>query len=163
MIAAEQFKAFPLNPLVQVGYNGTIIRPNGRKASLKPDNIGYLNISIFIDGKMKPFKQHRVIALTWIDNPLKLSDVNHKDGIKTNNTVNNLEWMSHKENIIHAHKSGLFTKHMGRVKGYTHSQETKDKMSKSKTGRHRIGMYGKWVDNDPRMIDKANRNMFGSF
>jgi len=142
----EQFKEFPLNQLVKVGNMGTIIRPNGRKASLKTDNIGYLNISIFIDGKMRPFKQHRVIAMTWIKNHKELKEVNHKDGIKTNNAVSNLEWMSHRDNIIHAHESGLFTKHMGRVKGYTHSQDTKDKMRQAKIGKHRHGLGGKWID-----------------
>jgi len=140
----EQFKPFPLNPLVQVGDQGTIIRPNGRKASPKPDNIGYLNISVFIDGKMRPFKQHRVIAITWIKNPKNLKEVNHKDGIKTNNCVSNLEWISHQDNIIHAHQSGLFTKPMGRVKGYTHSQDTKDKMRQAKIGKHRHGLGGQW-------------------
>jgi hypothetical protein len=141
----EQFKPFPFNKLVKVGNMGTIIRPNGRKASKRPDNIGYLVVSIFINGVMKPFKQHRVIAMTWIDNPYKLPEVNHKDGIKTNNGADNLEWTSHQDNIIHAHKLGL-CKNSGRKPGWTHSEATKEAMRVAKKGKHRLGMSGKWID-----------------
>ena len=140
----EQFKDFPFNPAVKVGNLGTIIRPNGRKSSLKPDNIGYLNISIYVNGKLTPYKQHRVVAITWIPNPLNLPEVNHKDGIKTNNVVANLNWSTHQDNIIHAHQSGLCA-NTGRSKGFKHSQETRDKMRNAKLGKHRHGLGGKWI------------------
>ena len=141
----EQFKPFPLAPGVMVGNFGTIIRPNGRKASNKPDNIGYLKISIVIGGVLIPFKQHRVVAITWVPNPDNLPEVNHLDGIKTNNAANNLEWSTHADNIRHGKALGLWTKPGGRAKGYKASAETKAKQSAAKKGKFRLGSGGKWI------------------
>ncbi len=144
----EIYKRFPLATDVKVSNLGTIIRPNGLQASKRPDNVGYLKLSVVIDGIMKSFKQHRIVALTWIDNPNSLPEVNHKDGNKLNNAVDNLEWSTHQENIIHAHKLGLFTGKMGRNKGFKHSEETKAKQRAAKLGRHRTtsNKGGKWID-----------------
>ena len=51
---------------------------------------------------------HRVIAETFIPNPNNLPCVNHKDGNKHNNKVENLEWVTHSENTLHAMKNGMF-------------------------------------------------------
>lgn len=50
---------------------------------------------------------HRLVAETFLENPLWLPTVNHKDGDKHNNDVSNLEWVSYSENNIHALESGL--------------------------------------------------------
>lgn len=50
---------------------------------------------------------HRLIAITFIDNKLGLETVNHIDGIKLNNNVKNLEWMSNSDNVKHASVSGF--------------------------------------------------------
>lgn len=50
---------------------------------------------------------HRIIATLFIPNPDKLETVNHKDGNKANNAVNNLEWLTLGDNVRHAWKNGL--------------------------------------------------------
>lgn len=50
---------------------------------------------------------HRIVAQTFLPNPENKHEVNHIDGVKYNNNVNNLEWVFGSENVIHAHKTGL--------------------------------------------------------
>ena len=63
-----------------------------------------------IDNNTKTFKTHRLVALTFLPNPLDLREVNHIDGNKKNNHIENLEWVSTKENVNHAFKIGLHSK-----------------------------------------------------
>lgn len=63
---------------------------------------GYLRISLFINGKTRNVYLHRMLALTFIANPENKKTVNHKDGNKLNNNLDNLEWLSNYENVKHA-------------------------------------------------------------
>ena len=68
---------------------------------LKPrkTNNGYLRVSLCKDGHTKQTLVHRLVAKAFIPNPNNLKTVNHKDEVKTNNTVGNLEWISQKDNL----------------------------------------------------------------
>lgn len=72
---------------------------------------GYPIVYLSKDGKQKTITVHRLVALTFIENPLNLPQVNHIDGDKTNNNVSNLEWCDNSYNQIHAHKTGLFPRY----------------------------------------------------
>lgn len=60
---------------------------------------GYLKVSLSKNGHKTTIPVHRLVANSFIENPLNLSDVNHKDEDKTNNNVENLEWMTHFDNM----------------------------------------------------------------
>lgn len=65
-----------------------------------PDGNGYLQVSLFDnESRKKSLKVHRLVAEVFIPSPDGNLEVNHKDEIKTNNCVENLEWMTHKENV----------------------------------------------------------------
>ena len=69
--------------------------------------MGYKCVGLTKRTKMKIKKVHRLVANAFIPNTHNKPQVNHKDGNKLNNLVDNLEWCTAKENIIHAHKKGL--------------------------------------------------------
>ena len=68
---------------------------------------GYVSYQLWYKGKGKHFLAHRLVALTFIENDLAKPQVNHKDGVKNNNMVTNLEWVTRSENQIHAYETGL--------------------------------------------------------
>jgi HNH endonuclease len=76
---------------------------------LKPDIIwdGYERVTLSQNGVVKRFRVHRLVAEHYIPNPDKHPMVNHKDGDKRNNSVTNLEWVTCKQNTIHAFATGL--------------------------------------------------------
>lgn len=64
---------------------------------------GYKYYRLSKDGVKKMFYAHRLVAETYIPNPENLPVVNHKDGNKQNNNIDNLEWVSYSGNVSHAH------------------------------------------------------------
>ena len=80
-----------------------------RKKFLKPfkNPNGYMLVDINHYGFSYTRQLHRLVALTFIPNPDRLPTVNHKDGNKENNAVDNLEWMSLGDNVRHAWSTGL--------------------------------------------------------
>lgn len=100
---------------------------NKERHRLKPfDNgHGYLCVSLNSKGERKNFYIHRLVATMYIDNPKCLSEVNHIDGNKKNNDVNNLEWVSRKENIKHAFNQKLSPSGSKSVKANLNSDQAK--------------------------------------
>ena len=86
--------------------------------SLYQHSSGYMYVSIHVNGKSKSFRVHRLVAETFIPNYENKPYVNHIDGDKTNNRVENLEWVTSKENTTHAIRTGLMDvdKHWEKVK-----------------------------------------------
>ena len=65
------------------------------------------------NGRNRLFRVHREYAIAFIPNPHGLPQVNHKDGNKLNNSIDNLEWCTAAYNTQHAHKLQLITVHRG--------------------------------------------------
>lgn len=76
---------------------------------LKPymTSTGYYKIDLRKNNIRKIRPIHKLVAEAFLENPKNLSEVNHKDGDKTNNNMNNLEWVTRAENIKHSYKTGL--------------------------------------------------------
>jgi hypothetical protein len=83
----------------EINTSGQIRGAHGIRQPFK-DKDGYLLLSLYTDDNQKvTFKVHRLVALTFIPNPLKLPIVNHKDGVRDNCHVSNLEWATNAENL----------------------------------------------------------------
>lgn len=93
----------------QYGTKATRLRKS-KIFSLAKQNNGYLIATI----NRKTKKVHRLVAMTFIPNPDNLPQVNHKDGNKENNNVDNLEWCDQIYNMKHAVKNNLFHKYFGK-------------------------------------------------
>lgn len=79
----------------------------GKTMSVRIDRDGYCKCTLQENKIRKSKSVHRLVAMTFIDNPNNKSCVNHIDGNKKNNTVENLEWCTVKENNQHAFDIGL--------------------------------------------------------
>ena len=81
-------------------------RLKGKILKLSPNRFGYLRFTAENSNGIKTLHVHRVVLSTFATINEKLQ-VNHKDGNKTNNKLDNLEWCTDSENKIHAYKNGL--------------------------------------------------------
>jgi len=93
----KQYKDSPY----YVTEDGKIWR-NGKQRKLNINPFGYYYVHLSIYGKSKTMRIHRLVAETYILNPMNYPVINHKDGNKLNNNVSNLEWCTVKENTNHA-------------------------------------------------------------
>lgn len=92
--------------------NGIMQHRKGVLIALALNSDGYLQAKLCKNGKIKTCKIHRLVVEHFLDNPYNLPEINHKDFNRQNNIVNNLEWISHKENTQHSAKAGHY-KHYG--------------------------------------------------
>lgn len=80
---------------------------DGRRIRSCIDKSGYERVYLCKRGKHRTFLLHRLVAETFLDNPENKPCVNHIDGNKQNNNVNNLEWVTYSENMKHAVRNNL--------------------------------------------------------
>ena len=102
----ELWREWPQDPRIMVSNKGNVVsRKRGVWYPLKAWHInsGYQ----MVNASRPPQYVHRMVAETWIDNPHHYRDVNHINGNKDDNRVENLEWVTHGENLRHAFRTGL--------------------------------------------------------
>ena len=73
----------------------------------KTDKGGYKRVSLWKDGTEKTHLVHRLVSSTFLQEAEGKRLINHKDANPSNNTVNNLEWCNHYENLMHAYENNL--------------------------------------------------------
>ena len=84
----------------KVSINGKILKSNTNR-------LGYIYFSLTKNLCLRSFTIHRLVALAFIPNPENRPQVNHINGVKSDNRVENLEWATISENMNHAIKTGL--------------------------------------------------------
>lgn len=95
--------------------NGDIYGPTGKKLKPRKSDDGYAIVTMGRAGVKRSSQYvHRVVAKVFLPNPNNLSDVDHLDNNRMNPAVENLEWVTHEENIRRAYEKGS---HIGRITG----------------------------------------------
>lgn len=84
---------------------------------LKPkvDKQGYKRVELWKNGEHKTITVHRLVAITFLDNPNNKPLINHKDCNPSNNYIGNIEWSTYRENLLHAYENKLNQEPIGTI------------------------------------------------
>lgn len=93
-------------PNYQINTNGEVFNKYGKIIKQQTNRYGYKYINIYNNGVAKIETIHRLLCTTYLPNPLNKPQVNHINGIKDDNRLENLEWVTASENGKHSYKIG---------------------------------------------------------
>ena len=108
----DQIKVIDTHPNYRITSDGRVINKYDKEKVLDGcSKDGYLKVNLYNDGVGSSKRVHRLVAEAFIPNPDNKPDVNHKNGNKHDNCVDNLEWVTKSENMKHAYQTGLAKPH----------------------------------------------------
>lgn len=87
--------------------SGEVFNRFGKRMKSFDNGRGYQIVSLRIDGNYVVKSLHRLVAEVYLENSSNLTEVNHEDGCKTNNNLDNLSWCTRSQNIQHCYDKGL--------------------------------------------------------
>ena len=102
----ELWREWPRDPRIKVSNKGRVV--SHKRGACYPYKVGHTHDGYQrVKASRQPQLVHRMVADTWIPNPNHYKEVNHINGDKDDNRADNLEWVTHKQNIRHAIRIGL--------------------------------------------------------
>lgn len=124
-----KYQVSNLGRVKSLNYNRT-----GEEKLLKPleNKCGYVRVVLYKDRRAKNYLIHRLVAETFIPNPNNYPIINHKDENKQNNKVKNLEWCTYEYNNTYG---STIERAVEKRKGYKHTDEIRRKISESNKGK----------------------------
>ena len=121
-------------PDYDIDEKGNVRNKHGKCLKPGKSRKGYLCVYLYDKfHKRKGFSVHRLVAETFIPNPKHLKEINHIDGNKENNCIENLEWCTSSENIQHAIKMGTHYIPYGNKNRLKKTQSNKEKLKRSES------------------------------
>ncbi len=103
---------------------GKVYGKYGQPITIRPNSSGYASFTAGRKGQRINVAVHRLVAESFIPNPLNLTDVDHLDSDRMNPRMDNLEWVTHEENIRRAYERG---NHEGRATGEKNTKSVLDR------------------------------------
>jgi len=88
-------------------HHGGLAKIKGRWLTAKPNAYGYPRVTLCTDQRRRYTMVHRLMALAFLPNPLGLETINHRNGIRHDNQLENLEWCTQADNVRHGFRNGL--------------------------------------------------------
>jgi HNH endonuclease len=128
----NEYRVIPGFDRYRVSIEGEVIGVSGDALKQYTDKRGYKEVALYRGGGRgrKMMLVHRAVAMAWVAGDTSLT-VNHKDGVKSNNRAQNLEWVSNADNLRHSFQSGIRSREsMGRKlgKSYAIAKDLLDKL-----------------------------------
>lgn len=124
-----------------IGGRGCVRTSVDRIVTPQLDKNGYLQATLYANKKLYRKTIHRLVITAFLPNPENKLEINHKDGCKTNNYIENLEWIDRSDNLTHAYKFDLRQRKRG--SDSPRSKFTKDQVKEiilSKEGPTALGL-----------------------
>lgn len=112
-------KIIPDYPNYSIDVNGVVTNITTKRQVKQQLNQRRYIVELWKNNKKKHSLVHRLIAQAYIPNPNNLPQINHIDGNPSNNKLENLEWITDRDNKLHAHKTGLVNKYKIPILQYT--------------------------------------------